>query len=503
MATLFAFAVGACTDLLDQEPQGEWTPEDNTAGTYQAEIYSLYSKMRGFNVTSGNAALAIHNFRCEDIEKGSTFADGSDFAEMYDNFEYIATHSSLKGYYIANYEMIHAVNRILDELDTDVKNGVTLKDNDIINQAEAHFFRAFAYFNLVRAFGEVPYIDFRIHSSSEGIIEKSPASKIYELIDSDLTEAENVLPTVRVTKYMKGGISWGAARSLHARTYLMRNDWENTYAAATEVINSGLYDLNTPFNKIFRESGENCSESILEAQCTATASMPGDEEIGCKYSYVQGVRGAGQWDLGWGWHTPTKLLAAAFEPGDPRKDETLLYFLKTGDDPNSIQPNTPYGEKPVANRDVVNAYYNKKAYTDPDMREKYNRWGFWFNIRLIRYADVVLMAAESANELGKTIEASGYLEQIRARARGGNNSVLPKVTATDQSTLRNAIRQERRIELAMEWDRFYDLVRWGTAKQVLRAAGKTYEDKHALLPLPQSEIDSSNGVLKQNPDYTK
>ena len=98
-------------------------------------------------------------------------------------------------------------------------------------------------------------------------------------------------------------------------------------------------------------------------------------------------------------------------------------------------------------------------------------------------------------------EAIDYLEQVRAHARGTDSSILPKVTSTDQSTLREAIRHERRVELALEPDRFYDLVRWGIAKEVLQAAGKNYQDKNALLPLPQEEIDKSNGVLVQNPNY--
>ena len=99
-------------------------------------------------------------------------------------------------------------------------------------------------------------------------------------------------------------------------------------------------------------------------------------------------------------------------------------------------------------------------------------------------------------------EAIDYLEQVRARARGTNTNILPKVTTTDQGELREAIRHERRVELGMEFDRFYDLVRWGIAKEVLHAAGKVnYQDKNALLPLPQTEIDKSKGVLVQNPDY--
>jgi len=238
-------------------------------------------------------------------------------------------------------------------------------------------------------------------------------------------------------------------------------------------------------------------------QCTATESQPGSNDIGSQFASVQGVRGAGEWNLGWGQHTATQELADAFEEGDPRKDETLLYFIRNGkDDPESIPANKPYGEKPVSNADVIAKYFNKKVYTDPAMRLKFTKGGYWVNIRLIRYADVVLMASEAACELGDLSSARNYLEMVRARARGNNIGILPEVTTNNQNELREAIRHERRVELGMEFDRFYDLVRWGIAKEVLHDAGKTgYQDRHALLPIPQDEIDKSNGVLVQNPNY--
>lgn len=497
---LFVLAQTSCSDFLDQEPQGEWVKGDYD-GNFQSDVFTLYSQARGFDITSGTPALAIHNFRSEDVEKGSTASDGDLHGKMYDNFEYDASNGMIQSYYNSNYAIIHTANRIFQAMNDTIASGYELTNEDLINKAETHFFRAFAYFNLVRAFGEVPYIDFKVVDASEAIVPKSPASKIYELIDNDLTEAAKSLPTVWESKFV-GRLTWGAAKSLHAKTYLMRNDWANTYAAATEVINSGIYNLNTPFNEIFRESGENSSESIFEIQCTATDAIPGGNSIGSQYAEVQGVRGAGEWDLGWGWHTPSQLLADAFEPGDPRKDETLLYFLKTGEDPESIPANKPYNEKPIANADVTNKYYNKKAYSSPTLRAQYNRKGYWINIRMIRYSDVVLMAAESANELGNVNDATKYLEMVRARARGNDSSILPKRETNDKVEMRNYIRHERRVELAMEWDRFYDLVRWGTAMEVLHAAGKTnYMPKHALLPLPQSEVDKSNGVLVQNPNY--
>ena len=486
---------------FDQEPQGEWVDGDqgNVSGSFEADIFTLYGKLRGSALVAGIPALAIHSFRSEDAEKGSTASDGVDHANMFDNFNYVATNGLINGYYSANYEVIHLSNTVLDKINKADQS--TLTDSDKINRGEAHFFRAFAYFNLVRAFGEVPLINFRIYKDEDANKPKVSVDKIYELIDADLTAAESVLPRTWSAIYI-GRLTWGAARSLHAKTYMMRSNWQAMYNASTDVINSGIYNLSTPYNKLFRESGENAPESILEVQCTANATYPQSSQVGSQFAQVQGVRGSGQWDLGWGWNCPTQLLADAFEAGDPRKDETLLYFAKSEAEAATMQPNTPYDEKPIAQAGVVNKYYNKKAYTDPALRRSYSRFGYWFNIRLIRYSDVLLMAAEAANELGNSAQALVYLEQVRARARAGNNSVLPAVTTTVQSDLRDAIRHERRVELAMEFDRFYDLVRWNIDVETLHNAGKTaYQTKHRLLPLPQAQIDRSNGVLIQNPNY--
>ena len=178
---------------------------------------------------------------------------------------------------------------------------------------------------------------------------------------------------------------------------MMRSDWDNMYKASTDVINKGLYNLKTPYNEIFTDDGENSGGSIFELQCTATAALPQSDVIGSQFCEVQGVRGAGQWDLGWGWHMATQLMADAYETGDPRKNATLLYFRKTDDEPITPEnTNEPYGESPVS--PAMGAYFNKKAYTDPALRKEYTNKGFWVNIRLIRYSDVVLMAAEAANE---------------------------------------------------------------------------------------------------------
>ena len=139
-------------------------------------------------------------------------------------------------------------------------------------------------------------------------------------------------------------------------------------------------------------------------------------------------------------------------------------------------------------------YWNKKAYSNPKTRDKMGtKYNYWSNIKVFRYADIILMAAEAANESGNTASATTYLNQIRTRAG------LSATTAASQADLRKAIKQERRIEFALEGERFYDLVRWGDASTELGSKG--YTSKHALYPIPQIAIDKSQGVLVQNPNY--
>lgn len=485
----------SCSDFLDRSPQGQFTEDDSPGALDEGKIYNIYTLMRNYNITSGVPAFAIEYFRSEDQEKGSVVSDGASEAEMYDNFNYTTTNGLIKAYWNQNYAVIFQCNDLLDGMAAKPET-----DESKLNKGEALFFRAYCYFNLVRAFGEAPLITFKVNESADANVPKSSVAELYKQIDTDLTEAETLLPKTWPSAFL-GRLTWGAARSLHARTYMMRNDWQKMYDAATEVINSGMYNLNTPYNQIFTDAGENTGESVFEIQCAATAALPQSDKIGSQFAEVQGVRGAGKWDLGWGWNMATELMAQAYEPGDPRKDATLLYFRQNDSDPITPEnTNTPYGESPVSQ--AMGYAFNKKAYTDPALRAEFTNKGFWVNIRVIRFADVVLMGAEAANELGKTGEASNYLEMVRARARGNNSSVLPKITSLDQSSLRNDIRHERRVELGLEAGRFYDLVRWGIASQVLHAAGKVnYQPKNALLPIPQDEIDKSKGVLVQNPDY--
>lgn len=492
-----ASAITGCKSFLDTKAQGAYNlenyPYPGGSGPYDQFIFGAYNELRSFNVHS-QAFITASSIRSDDADKGSTPADGGANAITMDNFPVLASNGFCNTLWTGYYTLINKCNTTI----TQVNNNAAIEASEDVKKqtiGEARFLRAYAYFNLVRFFGRVPLID---TASGTGNIPQSTATQIYAFIENDLTFAASVLPLSWDSRFA-GRATKGAANGLLAKVYLTQQKWASAMAAANTVMISGQYDLTTSYDKIFREEGENSKESVFEVQATASAAIPSNN--GVQYAQIQGIRGSGIWDLGWGWNSPSDQLVAAYEANDPRKARTIL-FTSTATVPGL----TIYGETtPVG---LPNARYNNKVYTNPSLRTSIgNRFGYWMNVRILRYADVVLMYAEAANEVGgaaNTTAALAALNSIRARARqGAPAGTLPDVTTTDQALLRDAIRKERRVELAMEHDRFFDIVRWGIAQDVLQAAGKTNftNSRDVLLPIPQTQIDLSAGVLTQNPGY--
>jgi hypothetical protein len=311
-----------------------------------------------------------------------------------------------------------------------------------------------------------------------------PVADVYNLIEQDLTDAIAVLP--EKSQYATadlGRVTKGAARGLLARAYLAQGDFVNTEKYALEVINSGQYALLANYAQIFRIAGEHSSESVFEISST-TGTLNSSQ-----YNQVQGVRGTP--NLGWGFNRPSDNLVSSFEQADPRRDATILYPGEVLPDGSAIIQDNP---------DIVNERYNQKAWVPlAPSGDNFEGQG---NLRLIRYADVLLMAAEALNENGNPTQALVYLNMVRARARGTSMTILPNVTTTDKNALRTRIWNERRSELAMEQQRWFDLLRQGRAASVMQAVGKNFViGKHELFPIPQVEIDLSSGNLQQNPGY--
>lgn len=501
VAVSMLFMITGCKKFLDTDRQGAYDPENypypGGSGPYDQFVFSAYNELRSFNVHSQSYITAV-SIRSDDADKGSTPADGGANALDMDNFPVTPSNGFCNTIWIGYYTLINKCNVTIKEVNTNTLIVATpaIKTQTI---AEAKFLRAYAYFNLVRFFGRVPLIDTLFDNpTAQNNIPQSTAAQLYTFIENDLTFAAANLPASWNAATFPGRITSGAANGLLAKVYLTQQKWAQAMAAANTVMMSGQYNLSTPYDVIFREEGENSKESVFEVQATASANA--QTANGVQYAQIQGVRGPGAWDLGWGWNSPSTYLEAAYEPNDPRKARTIL-FTSTATVPGL----TIYGETTPTG--LPNPRYNNKVYSNPAVRSTVgHRFGYWMNVRILRYADIVLMYAEAANEVGGAANitaAATALNSVRFRARNGNNAILPNVTTTDQATLRAAIRQERRIELAMEQDRFFDLVRWGVAAAVLNASGKPNfnNNRDVLLPIPQTQIDLSAGVLTQNPGY--
>ncbi|WP_026903505.1 RagB/SusD family nutrient uptake outer membrane protein [Pedobacter glucosidilyticus] len=495
---VLAFALSSCSnDFLDRRAQGAYNQDDypypEGSGPYDQFINGAYATLRSYNVTVF-PFLAATSMRSDDADKGSTPSDSPD-ALQFDNFTLTPTNGLVNALWVGHFNLVNDCNFVLDRIAND-PNPNTPQALKVDAEAQARFLRGYAYFMLVRCYGRVPILDTLISTEvSESNIPQSTPAQVYAFIEQDLQfAANNLLPASGYDRKFIGRINSGAAHALLAKVYLTQGKWAQAMSEANIVMTSGQYDLSVPYATIFNEEGENSKESIFEVQATATPTVPTD--FGSQYTQVQSVRGSGDWNYGWGFNVPSADLANAYEPGDPRRRRTIFYSV-----PDSV---TIFGERPQAG--LPNPRYNNKVYTNPAKRATIgSRSGWWMNVRLLRYADVVLMYAEAANELGgteNTTRALQALNSVRARARGANANILPNVTTTDQELLRQAIRKERRIELAMEHERFFDLVRWGTAATVMQGVGKNFiPGRHELLPIPQAQIDLSKGRLTQNPGY--
>lgn len=484
--------VSGCKKFLDRKPLTA-TLDDLKQGGIEGQVFGLYSAIKDYdigNTFGGIPWQAIHNFRSDDSQKGSEPSDGAEWVAPFDNFQYVKDLWATNFYWDAHYGLIHKANTAIQTADSLKLTGPESE----ANIAEARFFRAFSYFDLARVFGDVPKIDFRLYTASQANIKKSPVAEIYALIEADFSYAAAKLPLAWGSKY-PGRLTSGAAKAMLAKMHLFRGNWGQALSYCQQVMDSKQYSLFSSYYGIFKDAGENCSESILEWQNYMGPNRTDD--YGSWYATCQSVRAANAtgWNLGWGWNTPTDAFVNSFEPGDPRLASSVL-FSGQSDDPAT----GGYGATlPAYPSVLVQKYWNKKVYADPAVRRS-TGWldgAYWINQRVVRYADILLMAAECLNETGKGAEAAPLVSQVRARVG------LGAISFTTQTAMRDAIKKERRAELGLEGERFFDLVRWGDANSVLAPLG--YTNKCRFYPIPQPAIDKSkvNGVevLIQNPEW--
>ena len=357
--------------------------------------------------------------------------------------------------------------------------------------AEARFLRAYFYGLLIRGFGDVPKVTV-IDPPLD--LTRAPVSEILnEIVYPDLEYAINVLP--EKSQYAAddlGRATKGAANGLLARLKLFFGDYQAVEDITREIIQSNEYSLVDSFNRVFVFDNEHNAEAVFEVSAKPEWFVDG----GNQYANTQGVRGTP--NKGWGFCRPSypHLIREFEDNNDPRMNPSIL-FLNEVIDGITIQgegatPDTTWENGQI---EEIECYNQKVWYPGTD-----SKTSFGHNRRLIRYADILLMHAEALNENGKTQEALPFLNMVRQRARGNVPNVLPDITSTVQSEVRDAIIAERKYEFALEGLRFWDLVRTDRAEAILGPLG-FIKGMHELLPIPQSEIDISQGRITQNPGY--
>ncbi|NBU81429.1 MAG: RagB/SusD family nutrient uptake outer membrane protein, partial [Flavobacteriaceae bacterium] len=355
--------------------------------------------------------------------------------------------------------------------------------------AEARFLRAYYQFELVKWFGGIPMKgDFRFKLGDEKLIPRSSIADVYASIESDLLYAIDNLSAVAP---QTGRATKGAAQALLGKVYLYDNKFVDSANVLETLISSTSYSLVPNYNNIFENTNENNVESIFEVQYTdgegasfgCLQCSEGNVAVG--FNGIRNYSGP-LFDSGYSFNVPTQQAYDAFEIGDNRRDVAILNIV-TWAAANNATYGTGYKHTGFFNRKYLprqgDLNIGDQNLTNPN------------NYRAIRYADVLLMAAEANNRGGiDDTKARFYLNQVRRRAFGDTNHDI----SASGAALTDFILAERRVELMGEGHRFFDLVRTGKAAQ---AIPNFTSNKNELFPIPIEEIQFSNGNWQQNPGY--
>ncbi len=355
---------------------------------------------------------------------------------------------------------------------------------------EVRFLRAYYYFELVKWFGPVPLkVDERFKLGDETTIPRAPVSEVYAQIEADLIYAASVLPYVQV---QTGRATKGAAQALLGKAYLFQEKFDKAAQVLDQVIQDGYYSLVPNYNIVFENEGENGPESVFEVQYTDVEGASFDclqcseGNVAVGFSGVRGYDGP-LFTSGFSFDVPVQEAVDAFEPGDHRKEVTILDIVAWADSTGASYT-TGYEHTGYFNRKYLPRKRSELAQPDLNLTNPNN-------YRAIRYSDVLLMAAEAYNRGGiDDTKAQQYVNMVRARAFGDQNH---DVTVSG-AALTDVIYHERRVELMGEGHRFFDLVRTGKAAEAIDGfvAGK-----NEVFPIPQEEVEYSGGNWYQNPNY--
>lgn len=467
---LLPLLLSSCQGILDKEPiaildAGSFFQTE--ADAIQA-INAAYQPLL-FNNANNNFYWA---FGVITGDEAITGGDGSrpGLTEL-EAFTYTPRTEEFNNFWKVQYQGISQCNLVLDNLGK-VAMSAVLKDRIT---GEALFLRSYYYFLLAQVFGDVPLFTY-LAPPDELKIPRTPVGQIFAQIEADCERAAALLPESYPAADI-GRATKGAAYALAAKAYLYEEKWEQVLEQIDKIKALGVYDLMADYQDNFREETQNNAESVWEIQHT-------NLELGVG-NFIN------QWWFskkveGYGFAEVTQEYFDTFEAGDPRREFTIA---KNNDDYFGVVYKNSFSATRFSPRKYLQADSTLTQKADGDI-----------NYTAIRYAEVLLWEAEALNELGETAAAQAPLEQVRARARAqaaDPGAALPPVTTTNQEEMRQAIRHERAVELGFEMHRFFDLVRWGVAADILPGF---QTGKHEVFPIPQTEMDL-NPALVQNGGY--
>lgn len=488
---LLLMFLGSCKKWVDYNPREDFRITEldylKSESDYRTMAVSAYTPTQWMTYMPMIGDIASDN----SVSGGENASDVLSFQQI-DDYTHTPVNANLTEIWQAAYEGINRCNYLHQYKESNpAGQKIDFAGKEAL-YGEVYFLRAYYYFSLVKLFGDVPlFTDKRLSLNDSKKLQRAPKANVYQQIETDLANAIAVLPANQV---QKGRITKYAAHALLGKVLLYQGKYSQAAEKLQPIIDANAFSLVNNFASIFLASGENGSESVFEIQYSNTSPYynwagptRGQGNLAVQMCGIRGLNGSANmpYASGWSFNLPTQNLVNAYETGDQRKAATILDIeaYKNANPSFAIT----YQVAPYKNTGYYNQkYHPRKAETSGQLELNYLN-----NYRTIRYADVLLMAAEAyaKSTTPDITKAQNYLNQVRRRAFGDN---LHDITATGDA-LYQAILEERRLELAMEGERFFDLVRTGQTSKITGFV----KGKHEVFPIPQREVDIS-GLVQNN-----
>jgi len=502
-ATILGFTIivvsSGCKKFLDQEVPNSVTEQTFYTNDLEATqaTSAIYDLMQAHYNGSWVSMYMVKTLLSDESNAGGSGPGDQEAYQVLDNFNHDANNAAVLGVWRLAYSTIFRANKVINN----VKGTSDLQKRLI---AEAKVLRAYNYLDLVSLWGDVPLVTGDIPASQWKSTPRASKAEIYAQIEADLQEAAAVLPLrSQYSAADRFRVSKGTAQALLGKAHLYQQEWAEAAAQFEIVINSNEYGLEPSIGKTFSKAGEFGRESLFEVAYTDEASyhwgnFPWDWQpesnihiqlMGPRSDFY--VKAPSDSLLGgWGFNNPTKKMDDAFRAaGDvERRRQTIMSEAELKAMGGNWTTATAYDFEGFFQR----KYGSFQTQTNSS-GQNIGELNYGTNWRLLRYADVLLMAAEANHKAGNDPKALTYLNMVRQRP--GTNLPALNVSGT---ALFDAIVRERQLELAFEGHRFIDLVRWGLADQELKALG-FQKGKHEVLPIPIQDIRTAG--LTQNTGY--